>query len=256
MTRERNSQAELGPLLRALGREERLTPERGAEEEDERAARFAARIDQQLEGLAASRSPTRRTLWIPLAVAAAIPLAWLGARAVRAPRSDLSIGREPASRARGDLARQTPASEVPKAAAPELMPPATPPVRSAPRSSAAPQLSASAASSAEVSAESTLGQENRLFGEAAAAARAGDVEGALADFERLLHDYPQSPLSQTALVRKFRLLTKAGRKTEAAVEARRYLSSYPTGFAQVEAQAVSRGEASSSASSGDEPSPR
>ena len=56
--------------------------------------------------------------------------------------------------------------------------------------------------------------------------------------DKLLTDYPRSPLAQTALVRKFRLFATAGRTAEAEREAERYLRSYPTGFAVSEARAL------------------
>jgi outer membrane protein assembly factor BamD (BamD/ComL family) len=99
-----------------------------------------------------------------------------------------------------------------------------------------------------------LGAENQLFSEAAGLARAGDVERALAGFEQLVHDYPRSPLSQTALVRAFRLLAKHGRQTEAEAQARRYLEAYPTGFAVSEARALIRG-ATSAGEAPDESAP-
>jgi outer membrane protein assembly factor BamD (BamD/ComL family) len=89
-----------------------------------------------------------------------------------------------------------------------------------------------------VEAKSTLAEENRLFQRAADASRDGDIPGALAELERLLQEHPTSPLAQTALVRKFRLLAKAGRSTEAKQEAERYLASYPMGFAVREAESL------------------
>jgi outer membrane protein assembly factor BamD (BamD/ComL family) len=88
---------------------------------------------------------------------------------------------------------------------------------------------------------STLARENALFREAAEAARSGDVERASALFEDLSQKHPTSPLAQTALVRRFRLLAKAGRREEARSDARRYLDTFPNGFAVAEARAL-RGE--------------
>ena len=90
---------------------------------------------------------------------------------------------------------------------------------------------------------STLAEENRLFKASAEASRRGDVAGALARLDQLLAEHPRSPLAQTALVRKFRLLAGAGRRDEAGREAARYLASYPTGFAVSEAQALTSGQA-------------
>jgi outer membrane protein assembly factor BamD (BamD/ComL family) len=100
--------------------------------------------------------------------------------------------------------------------------------------------SAAAAPSAEP--QSTLAEENRLFKEAAEAGRSGDVQGAVSRLDQLLREHPASPLAQTALVRKFRLLEKAGRLDEARREAERYLQAYPTGFAVKEAQALKTGD--------------
>jgi outer membrane protein assembly factor BamD (BamD/ComL family) len=83
-----------------------------------------------------------------------------------------------------------------------------------------------------------LGEENRLFKEAAEASRQGDVPRALGRLDELLQKHPGSPLAQTAQVRKFRLLVQAGRSEDARREAARYLASYPTGFAVAEAQAL------------------
>jgi outer membrane protein assembly factor BamD (BamD/ComL family) len=104
--------------------------------------------------------------------------------------------------------------------------------------------SSNAAPSASTPAESTLAQENRLFKAAAEASRQGDTNGALAQLDQLLSQHPRSPLAQTAQVRKFRLLAKAGRPEAAQREARRYLSQYPTGFAVIEAEALANGSAS------------
>jgi outer membrane protein assembly factor BamD (BamD/ComL family) len=107
----------------------------------------------------------------------------------------------------------------------------------APASSSA----APAAPPASAAPQSTLAEENQWFKQAAEASRNGDVNGALGRLEQLLREHPQSPLAQTAMVRKFRLLAKAGRNAEARHEAERYLSAYPTGFAVSEAQALQRG---------------
>jgi outer membrane protein assembly factor BamD (BamD/ComL family) len=87
-----------------------------------------------------------------------------------------------------------------------------------------------------------LGEENQLFKDAAEATRNGDVKGALSGLDKLLVEHPRSPLAQTALVRKFRLLAKAGQADAARREAERYLAAYPTGFAVSEAQALVQGQ--------------
>jgi hypothetical protein len=104
--------------------------------------------------------------------------------------------------------------------------------------SASPAASAESSSTAPAENESTLGEENRLFKAAAEASRSGNVPSAIQFLDQLLTQYPRSPLAQTALVRKFRLLADAGRLAEAVREAERYLSLYPMGFAVSEAQAL------------------
>jgi tetratricopeptide (TPR) repeat protein len=90
--------------------------------------------------------------------------------------------------------------------------------------------------SGSADARSTLANENQLFKDAAEATRAGDTDAAVSYLDRLLEKYPASPLAQTALVRKLRLLAKAGRAGEAERAAKRYLELYPSGFAAAEAQ--------------------
>jgi TolA-binding protein len=253
MSVERDSQAELGALLRTL-RQER-EPERSADAEDERAAAFAERIDQTLSQLKDERKRSRAVAWVALSLAAAVPLAWFGTRAWQHPRVSLAISAEPEARSSSLLPTAT------AVAAPQLpaQTPTRPLVREPKKGSAPALVATSPTSSAEPSGPgpaasvSTLGQENRLFRDAISAAHTGQLEQALAAFEQLLHDYPSSPLSQTALVRKFRLLANAGRKSEAVSEAQRYLSAYPTGFAQREAEAVARGQAPDSDAASDEP---
>jgi hypothetical protein len=127
---------------------------------------------------------------------------------------------------------------LPTATPSVIAPPAREPVRRGSASVVVPAPAPPASVAAET--PSTLGEENRLFQDAAEASRRGEVEVALGQLERLLRDFPQSPLAQTALVRKFRLLAKAGRTTEAAREAERYLKSHPNGFAVSEAQALQK----------------
>jgi hypothetical protein len=91
---------------------------------------------------------------------------------------------------------------------------------------------------AEVGSTSTLSEENRLFQAAAQAEQGGDINAALTSLDKLVQDYPRSPLAQNALARKFRLLSRVGRKNEAMEEARRYLRAYPSGFAEREAATI------------------
>jgi hypothetical protein len=87
-------------------------------------------------------------------------------------------------------------------------------------------------------ATSTLAEENRLYQGALRAAQSGDPARGLADLERLMRQYPRSPLVQSAQVEHFRVLVRTGDVTAAAREARRYLSEYPSGFARAEAQQI------------------
>jgi hypothetical protein len=174
---------------------------------------------------------------VALSAAATLLLAF-GARRFWPNGGALAISQEPLA----VKAWKAPASA---AIAPELPLPAESAARRPvppPRSSA---VSAPSAPSADVPVtppQSTLAEENQWFKEAAEASRGGDVDRALTRLEQLLREHPQSPLAQTALVRKFRLLAKAGRAEEAQQEARRYLAAYPTGFAVGEAQGIERGE--------------
>jgi len=226
--------ASLRLMLQQLGQAQPL--ERSAEDEGEREARMAARIDAEVVSLTSARSARRR--WVFALAAAAALLITFGLRQARTNGGALSISREPSAasalRAPAEVEPKPALLVTPKASA------TLPRVASAPSATAAP----SAAASAEP--HSTLGEENQLFRAAAEASRSGNLNGALADLDKLLVEHPASPLAQTALVRKFRLLAKAGRLDDAKREAERYLKSYPTGFAVGEAQALQQGTPPSS----------
>lgn len=229
--------AELRQLLQQLGSEDAPAP-REPEQESAREARIAARLDAELGSLVKARRVRNRASYGLLAAAAAVTLA-LGARQLHFGPGSLAISAEPGSgvkRAQREVAPEVPSGKP-------AMPPAVPaPVpRSASSVAVVPSTLASAAAAAEP--ESTLAEENQLFKEAAEAGRNGDVQGAVSRLDKLLRDHPASPLAQTALVRKFRLLEKAGRLDEARREAERYLQAYPTGFAVKEAQALKPGAA-------------
>jgi hypothetical protein len=99
--------------------------------------------------------------------------------------------------------------------------------------------SASRASSAPRPSDSgTLAEENRLFKAGLAARNAGDHGGAAEAFAGLLARYPRSVLREQALAEQFRALERAGRSSAATVAARRYLASYPAGFARADAERV------------------
>ena len=83
---------------------------------------------------------------------------------------------------------------------------------------------------------SSLAEENRLFEQALRKASNGERDAALADLERFQREHPGSPLAQSVRVEHFKLLRDSGQRARAAVEARRYLSDYPNGFARDDAR--------------------
>ena len=87
----------------------------------------------------------------------------------------------------------------------------------------------------------TLAEENKLFQAGLTARNAGDSAGAADAFATLLARFPRSILREQALAGEFRALDKAGRSSAATVAARRYLASYPTGFAHVDAERIGNG---------------
>lgn len=229
------SAAELRQLLQQLGSED-APATREAAQENAREARIAARLDAELSRLVKARRTRLRASYGLLAAAAVVTLA-LGLRQLHFGPGDVAISAEP-----GSGAKPTPLEVAPVApSAQPAMTPALPTPAPRPPSSVAvaPSAAPSVAPSAEP--ESTLAEENRLFKEAAEAGRNGDLQGAVTRLDKLLQDHPKSPLAQTALVRKFRLLEKAGKLDDARREAERYLQAYPTGFAVKEAQTLKVG---------------
>jgi hypothetical protein len=93
-----------------------------------------------------------------------------------------------------------------------------------------------AASGSEVERSSALAPQNDLFAEGVARGRQGDTSGALRVYQELMSRFPSSPLAESAMVQRMRLLagTAGGR-----AEARRYLTRYPRGFALDEAKKLS-----------------
>lgn len=226
--------AELQRLLRGLGGLGQLP--RAPADELSREERMAARIDEQVAELTARRRTSRR-FGAVLMVAAVIAL-WLGgSRFMRWGQGTLTIEQEPmAVKTAPSIAPpiHVPAPAEPAVVAPRVVGPS--------RSSAASVSASPAPSPSADAAQSTLAQENQLFKDAAEASRTGDVEGALLRLDRLLTEHPVSPLAQGALVRKFRILASAGRAEEARLHAERYLTTYPTGFAVAEAEALKDAE--------------
>ena len=84
---------------------------------------------------------------------------------------------------------------------------------------------------------STLAEQNDRFSAAIAAKRSGDASGAIAAFERFVAAYPTSPLAESALVERMKLLASTDRARGAAA-ARQYLARYPGGFARADAEAI------------------
>jgi outer membrane lipoprotein YfiO/FecR-like protein len=87
----------------------------------------------------------------------------------------------------------------------------------------------------------TLEQENDLYQAGLTARARGDHAGAADTFAQLLSRYPRSVLREQALASQFRALERAGRSSSATVAARRYLASYPNGFARADAERVADG---------------
>jgi outer membrane protein assembly factor BamD (BamD/ComL family) len=77
-----------------------------------------------------------------------------------------------------------------------------------------------------------------LFESALAARNAGDHAGAAEGFRQLLARFPRSVLAEQALAGRFRALERGGRTSAAVISARRYLSSYPQGFARADAERI------------------
>jgi hypothetical protein len=222
--------AELRRRLQQLAHDEQ-TATRDAAQESAREARLAARMDLELERLVKERRSWRRAL-IGFAAAAALLALTLAARQLHFGAASLAISPEPVSGAKRaqPLASAPPEPDKPAAAA---VPPS-----GAPRLNSPPSSAALRSPARFVEPQSTLAEENQLFKAAAEAGRNGDVNGAVARLDELLVEHPASPLAQTALVRKFRLLAKASRLDEARREAGRYLATYPTGFAVSEARTL------------------
>jgi hypothetical protein len=225
--------ADLRALLRELGQTEPAA--RPADAESAREERMAARMAAELEGLVQARRSSRKLLGFSLVAVAAVALVAVGAQHLHTGDGSPSIAQEPIA---PGAPKAHPKLEAPSnvPALPQVVPQVTPPRASVP-------TAASAAPSAEPA--STLAEENQLFKASAEASRNGDLGGALSQLDKLLTLHPKSPLAQTAQVRKFRLLAKAGRALDARREAERYLASYPTGFAVSEAQTLLAGGAAS-----------
>jgi ferric-dicitrate binding protein FerR (iron transport regulator) len=84
---------------------------------------------------------------------------------------------------------------------------------------------------------STLGEQNDLFAAALEAKRRGDWAGAAARYAELLARYPSSPLAESAMVERLRIL-RASDPAGASGAATQYLARYPHGFARAQAEAI------------------
>jgi len=84
----------------------------------------------------------------------------------------------------------------------------------------------------------TLVEENRLYAAGILARNSGDSAGAADAFATLLARYPRTVLREQALAGEFRALERAGRSSAATAAARRYLTTYPSGFAHADAERV------------------
>jgi outer membrane protein assembly factor BamD (BamD/ComL family) len=87
---------------------------------------------------------------------------------------------------------------------------------------------------------SNLGAQNDLFAAAVAAKRQGNYRAAVTGFDRFLSRYPGSPLAESALVEKMRLL-RATDPSRAVTAARDYLARFPGGYGHTEAEAIVAG---------------
>jgi hypothetical protein len=222
--------AELRRRLQLLAHDDQAAT-RDAAQESAREARMAASMDLRLEGLVKERRSWRRAL-VGFTAAAALLALTLGARQLRFGGASLSISPEPVSGVKSSQPFASAPPEAEKPAAMPARPSGGPRLNNQPSAAPAPSVVSS------VEPPSTLAEENQLFKSAAESGRNGDVNGAVAQLDKLLVEHPSSPLAQTALVRKFRLLAKAGRGDDARREAERYLALYPTGFAVSEARAL------------------
>jgi hypothetical protein len=133
---------------------------------------------------------------------------------------------------RAEAAR--PAAPAPPAEAPA--PEAAAPVAAAPTQTPTPKL-AEAPASKPAPLASSLAAENDLFAAAVRAKKEGRPEDAARLFGELATSHPGSPLVESALVQRMKLLATLD-PAAAARAAAAYLERYPSGFARPEAQAL------------------
>ena len=90
---------------------------------------------------------------------------------------------------------------------------------------------------ASASSASKLAAANELAARAERASKNGDPRGAVVLFDRLLAEYPSSPIAESATVERMRALDRIDRG-RAVAAARDYLTKYPRGWARAEAEAI------------------
>lgn len=87
-----------------------------------------------------------------------------------------------------------------------------------------------------VTPPSELAAQNRLLEAAELAQKSGLPMLAVERLDALIARYPDAELAHNARVERFRVLSLAGRRSEAATAAREYLAQHPNGFARAEAE--------------------
>ena len=105
-----------------------------------------------------------------------------------------------------------------------------------------PAVSSPSGSAASQAPTSTLAEQNQLLERALSASRNGQDGAAIAGLREFLRRYPSTRLAHEARVELFRALARSGDRAGAAREARRYLQSYPDGFAREEARKLALDE--------------
>jgi hypothetical protein len=150
------------------------------------------------------------------------------------PAGPASVGR-PAARAHAAPAASARAG-LTHAALHETPPPAPDVAPAAP----AAQEEAEPSSPAARRRASLLAAQNDLFSSAVHAGRRKQTAEALRLFERLLREYPDSPLAESAAAHRMNLL-RVGDPWAAGVAAREYLARFPNGFARQEAERIAAG---------------
>lgn len=127
----------------------------------------------------------------------------------------------------------------PSACASEASPPRdgvaeTPVDVPAPPTSGRPAVAVSTGALRTAPGTHALAEQNRLFAEATAARRRGDLAASLAAYDRLLATYPHGVLAESVEVERMRTLSALDPQ-RAREAARAYLARHPQGFATAEA---------------------